>query len=276
MAQTNPDEVARLRRVLPERAIALAMASRWAEAVDVNNTILTIDPNNADAYNRLGKAQLELGNYREAYEAYKRAVELAPGNAIAQKNMNRLAPLAAQPATAARRPTPRTGERINPHAFIEETGKTGLTHLHNLASGPTLLGLTAGDRVSLVIEDNQLMARTESGEYLGQVESKMAHRLMRFMQAGNRYSATVTTVSDKSLSLIIREDFQAPAMAGRQSFPSKGAAAAYRPTGGVSRYGYDEDEDATGDFEMELDSDADADVPEEEAEFEDDDIEDRE
>src|SRR6476659_3969552 len=111
MAQNHPDEAARLRRVLPERAIALAMQNRWAEAVEVNRAILSIDPNDADAHNRLGKAQLELGNYREAYEAYKRAVELAPGNAIAQKNMQRLAPLAQQPAgtVAAKRPATRHG-----------------------------------------------------------------------------------------------------------------------------------------------------------------------
>jgi len=143
MPQNSPEETARLRRILPERAIALAMQSRWTEAVDVNKAILAIDPNDADAHNRLGKAQLELGNYREAYEAYKRAVELAPGNPIAQKNMQRLAPLAQQPAggaaAVAKRPAARPGERINPHTFIEETGKTGLTHLTDLASGPTLL-----------------------------------------------------------------------------------------------------------------------------------------
>ena len=122
MAQNHHDESARLRRVLPERAIALAMQSRWAEAVEVNRAILALEPNDADAYNRLGKAQLELGNYRDAYEAYKRAVELAPGNAIAQKNMNRLAPLAQQSGPAPKRPATRPGERLNPQTFIEETG----------------------------------------------------------------------------------------------------------------------------------------------------------
>jgi tetratricopeptide (TPR) repeat protein len=275
MAQNHPDESARLRRVLPERAIALAMQSRWAEAVEVNRAILAIDPNDADAYNRLGKAQLELGNYRDAYEAYKRAVELAPGNAIAQKNMNRLAPLAQQAAPALKRATARPGERINPQTFIEETGKTGLTNLVNLAGSETLLSLTAGERVQLAVTNNQLQVRSASGEYLGQVEARLAHRLIRFMEAGNRYTAAVTTVSDKSLSIIIREEFQAPSMVGRQSFQAKGVPAAYRVAGGTGRYGYDEDED-TGEFENDSDTDSDAEESEEEPEFEDDDIEDRE
>jgi tetratricopeptide (TPR) repeat protein len=278
MPEANPDEVARLKRVLPERAIGLAMQSRWAEAVDVNKAILQIEPNDADALNRLGKAHLELGNYRDAYEAYKRAVELSPGNAIAQKNMQRLAPLAAQPeaAGAAKRPPPRPGARISTQTFIEETGKTGVTNLVSLASGPTLLALTAGDRVTLQVVDSHLEVRTESGARLGHVEPKLAHRLIRFIQAGNRYSATVTTVSDKSLSVILREEYQSPTMLGRQSFPSKGTAAAYRPTAGAGRFNFDEDEDSGLDFDSDLDSDLDNDETEDEPEFEDDDIEDRE
>jgi tetratricopeptide (TPR) repeat protein len=277
MPQSSPEETARLRRLLPERAIALAMQSRWAEAVDVNKAILSIDPNDADAHNRIGKAHLELGQYSEAYAAYKRAVELAPGNAIAQKNMLRIAPLAQQPAAAAaaKRPVAQPRERLNPHTFIEETGKTGVTHLVDLASGPTLLALAAGDRLQLVLAGSHLEVRTEAGGRLGHVEPKLAHRLMRFLQAGNRYSATVTTVSEKSLTIIIREEYQAPAMLGRQSFPSKGAAAAYRPAASTGRYGYDEDEDSGADFDADADTDTDAEDTEEEAEFEDDDIEER-
>lgn len=278
MAQTNPEEIARLRRVLPEKAIALAMQSRWQDAVAVNQAILHIDPNDADAHNRLGKAYLELGQYREAYDAYKRAVELSPGNAIAQKNLQRLAPLAAQPAAAgaAKRPLPKPGTRISTQTFIEETGKTGLTHLVSLASGPTLLALTAGDRVVLHVVDSQLEVRTDSGTRLGTIEPKLAHRLIRFIQAGNRYGATVTTVSDKSLSLILREEYQSAAMLGRQSFPSKGTAAAYRPSAGAGRYNLDEDDDSGSDFDPDADPDADADESDDEPEFEDDDIEDRE
>ena len=277
MAQNHPDEAARLRRILPDRAIGLAMQSRWAEAVDVNKAILAMDPNDADAHNRLGKAHLELGNYRDAYEAYKRAVELAPGNAIAQKNMNRLAPLAQQAAPAAGpRPAPRPAERINPHTFIEETGKTGLTHLHSVANAQTLLTLTAGDRVVLASEEGRLQVRTTSGEYLGQVDPKMAQRLLRFIQAGNRYTAAVTTVNDKSLSVLIREEYQDPSMIGRQSFPSKGATAAYRATSGASRYTYDEDEDSGGEFDGDAESETETEESEDDGDFDEEEIDDRE
>src|ERR671933_2449302 len=127
--QNQTDDRVRLRRVLPERAIALAMQNRWREAADVNRTLIKLDANDADAYNRLGKALLELGQYREAYEAYQKAVELSPTNMIAQKNMQRLAPLVQQGAavTPARPANASAAEPIRPQTFIEETGKTGLT-----------------------------------------------------------------------------------------------------------------------------------------------------
>jgi tetratricopeptide (TPR) repeat protein len=277
VAQNQADERLRLRRVLPERAIALAMQNRWREAADVNRTILKIDPNDADAYNRLGKALLELGQIREAYDAYARAVELSPTNMIAQKNMQRLAPLVQQGATVAPVRAPSAGEPIRPQTFIEETGKTGLTILVNLASGPTLLTRTAGDRVALRVDGGNLLVytSTDAGAYLGQVEPKLAHRLIKFIEAGNRYTAAVTTVSDKSLTILIREVYQAPTMQGRPSFPARAVPAAYRTAReGAPRYGGEDDDEGFGD-DYDSDTDTDAEEPEEEAEFEDDEIDDR-
>ena len=278
MTQHQVDERQRLRRVLPERAIALAMQNRWQEAVDTNRTLLKLDPNDADAYNRLGKALLELGNIREAYDAYARAVELSPTNMIAQKNMNRLAPLVQQGGTTTPVRAAHThGETVRPQTFIEETGKTGLTTLTNIASGPTLVTLTAGDRLELRPSEGKLEVYTEQGAYLGQVEPKLTHRLSKFITAGNRYTAAVTTVSDKSLTIIIREVFQAPTMAGRPSFPARALPPALRAAAreGATRYGGDDDDDGFGD-DYEDDTDTDAEESEDEPEFEDDEIEERE
>ena len=276
----NPaDERARLRRILPERAIALAMQNRWREAADVNRTLLKLDPNDADAHNRLGKALLELGQYREAYEAYQKAVELSPTNMIAQKNLQRLAPLIQQGAavTPARPAHATAAEPIRPQTFIEETGKTGLTPLINIASGPTLLTLTAGDRLELRVDEGILAVYTETGVYLGQVEPRLGHRLVKFIAGGNRYSAAVTSVSEKGLTIIIREVYQAPGMQGRPSFPAKAVPASLRAYAreGASRYtGEDEDESFSDDYEdeTEFDEPEDADEPE----IDEEDIEDRE
>ena len=107
-------EKAKLRRHRTNEAIALAMQSRWGEAVAVNKSIIEIFPDDADAYNRLGKAVTQLGRYAEAREAYSRAFEIEPNNIIAKKNLNRLSHLEGSAVSSG------AGvHKVEPHQFIE-------------------------------------------------------------------------------------------------------------------------------------------------------------
>lgn len=269
----------RLRRVLPERAIALAMENRWSEAADINRKIIELYPNDADAYNRLGKALLEMGRYRDALATYQRAVELDPNNMIAKKNVERLAHLADKAPEPTRLPQPASQTkpaevaRINPTMFIEETGKTGVTTLVNLGPAELLIEVTAGDNVDLRVGGNKLEVYDEDGQYVGQVEPKLAKRLVGLIETGNRYTAAVTTVGDKAISIIIRETYQHPSNRGKFSFPPKALpTGAYRPymREGALRYGMEEDEDSMFDYEGD-DGDLDSDDNDEEMEYDDDD-----
>ncbi len=276
MMPNQNEDIARLRRVLPEQAIALAMQNRWSEAADVNRKIIELYPNDSDAYNRLGKALMEMGRYRDALTTYQRAIELDPNNIIAKKNVERLVHLAdkapaarSEPARAQGAASAQPAERINPNIFIEETGKTGLTTLVNLGQPEVLLKLTAGDRVDLRINGNALEVYDESGQYVGVVEARLSKRLSGLMEGGNRYTAAVTTVSAKSITIIIRETYQHPSQRGKLSFPPKALpAGAYRPymREGALRYGMDEDEEGMFDYDAD-DSDSDADESEDELEY---------
>lgn len=273
--QNQTDDRVRLRRVLPEKAIALAMQNRWSEAADINRKIIELYPNDADAYNRLGKALLEMGRYRDALTTYKKAIELDPNNMIAKKNVERLGHLAEQEPTtgAAKKQAPTTdgeGERINPNIFIEETGKTGLTTLIKLGEKAVLLKLTAGDRVDLRANGTALEVYDENDHYVGAVEPKLAKRLIVLLEGGNRYSGAVTTVSENSITIIVRETYQHPSQRGKFSFPPKALpAGTYRPymREGALRYGMEEDEEGFFDFDTD-EADVDADEGEEELEYE--------
>lgn len=59
----------RLRRQGSKHAIALAMQGRWREAVAVNKSLIESFSRDVDAYNRLGKAHMEMGEYPQAREA---------------------------------------------------------------------------------------------------------------------------------------------------------------------------------------------------------------
>ena len=216
------EEKVQVTRREAERAIQLAMASRWEEAVAANRAIINLSPNDADSYNRLGKALMELGRHSEAKKAYKKTLELNATNQIARKNLARLNALAkaggAQADTA----------QMDPSIFIEETGKSTVTMLQATASS-VLATLKAGDRVELHPQGNSLAVETAGGESIGAVEPKLGLRLIKLIDGGNQYAAAVTSLNAEECRIIIKETYQDPGQVGRPSFPTSRASDSMRP-----------------------------------------------
>jgi tetratricopeptide repeat protein len=209
------------RRQLIQHAINLATQSRWQEAVDVNQQIIEVASDDAEAYNRLGKAHTELGQVAEAREAYENALRVDPANLIAQRNSDRLSRITeAEAAELARK----AGQKLDPRFFMEETGKTGVTVLQDVAGGETLATLTAGDQIEVKEQDGGLVATTPEGTYIGRVEEPLGARLVRLIQTGNQYRAGVVGVDGSTVRIIIRETLQARENEGRISFPPRTSA----------------------------------------------------
>jgi len=211
------EEQVRLRRQGSKQAIALAMQGRWREAVEVNKSLIESFPGDVDAYNRLGRAYMELGEYSQAREAYQRAIELAPYNTIAEKNLRRLSHLVEAPVSSEG-----DSHRVEPQHFIEEIGKAGVVGLYHLAPPEILARMVAGDRVYLKIDGSSLVVENGRGEYLGQVVPKHGRRLIKLMEGGNKYTAAILSSTEDKVSVIIREVYQHPSQVGRPSFPPKG------------------------------------------------------
>jgi Flp pilus assembly protein TadD len=83
----------RLRRHLVALAIDQAMASQWPQAIETNLYLINASGRDVEAYNRLGKAYTQLGRVSEACEAYTATLQIDPTNAIARRNVTRLAAL---------------------------------------------------------------------------------------------------------------------------------------------------------------------------------------
>ena len=165
--------------------------------------------------------------YTEAHEAYSQTLKFSPGNAIAKKNVDRLGNLLQQ--SAAKSSTVRTiGERLDTNLYIDETGKTGVTELINLATPATLATVSVGDKVQLQVSGHTLFIQTLAGETIGQVEPRMANRLIKFMADGNRYAAVITAMEQNQVRIRIREIYQHPRMFGQVSFPSQGSGDTFR------------------------------------------------
>ena len=213
--QYRDEDKAKLKRLRTKEAITLAMQSRWEEAVAANRSIIEVFPTDVDAYNRLGKALTELGRYDEATKAYEETLAIAPGNAIARRNLRRLAQIKEA------KPSPKNGHKVAPRLFIEEIGKTAFARLNSPAPREVLARLAAGDQVNLVVMGQNLGVESVAGEYLGQAEPKLAARLIKLIEGGNRYVAAIASQGDDGVTVMVREVYQHPSQVGRPSFPSK-------------------------------------------------------
>jgi tetratricopeptide (TPR) repeat protein len=250
----------RLKRNWVEQAVSLALRGRWDEAVAVNDKILSLFPDDADAYNRLGKAYTELRRYAAARAAYDHTLRIDSFNTIAKKNLQRLSTLTVEPLpSAAPGPSLATQQgsglahlpaldeaRALPQLFLETMGKTGHTVLVNPANMEILARFTAGTPLNLELQDNRLVAISQRGEHLGDIEARLAQRLINFLKAGNRYAAAITTldIQNQTVKVIIRESYQDPSMAGRVSFPPKhGSESGFRAYTKESLLKLEEEED---------------------------------
>jgi tetratricopeptide (TPR) repeat protein len=229
-----------------EQAENLAMQSRWAEAADLNRQLIESYPKEVEAYNRLGKALIELGNYPGALEAYTDSIQIEPTNLIAKKNLLRLETLVAEEAP----PAP-AGGPVDPSLFIAETGRAVVTALVELAPSEILATVDAGDALTLEVKAKTVEVYSPKGDLLGKIEPKLRQRLIRLTKMGNQYAAFVTSAEEGALRLIVRETHRDPSMGDRPSFPTTGDLFRGYTRESMVRTDFDE-EDEEGEEEEEV------------------------
>ena len=216
MNLTKSLDQSRPTRELSRDAISLALQGEWERAAQVNQLILDSSAD-VDAMNRLGKALMELIRYGEAREVLDKVVSIAPYNIIAKKNLARLTQLENTPLTS--RQVRKAGSA--PQLFIEESGKSGTTLLQKVSTGQVVAQIAPSESTDLVVENNTIKVYTRDNEYLGQVEPKLARRLIRLMQGGNRYDSAIIGVNNQGISIIIREIFRHRSLHNVCSFPTR-------------------------------------------------------
>lgn len=248
MSASEANTRGKAKRALGDRARQLAAEGNWSEAVDVNQQIIERSPKDAGAFNRLGKALFELRRYRSAYEAYQKALEVDPANVIAQRNISRIEPLKDTDEDGDGETRPRS---IRPGIFIEEVGKTYVDDLVNVAESSVLTELSSGDQLTLQVQDNDVLTFDQAGQYIGQLEPRLARRIIELIGLGNEYEVYVTSSTGQSARVIVRETFRHPDMGTRLSFPRQGKVAIPRAYLRDTRLFRDEPDMLLGDDEDE-------------------------
>lgn len=176
---------------------------------------------------------------------------------IARKNLDRL-------ASARAKTEPDKAQQVDTSLFIEEMGKSGITTLKP-ANLKMLATLSAGDEVALKGIGSRLTVETMAGEYLSDIEPKLAMRLAKLINGGNKYAAAVAGITSDSVRVMIKETFQDPRQVGRLSFPAGKAGDTVRAYTKESlvRTDMDDDDETADDVDDWEDT---ADEPEHEAE----------
>ncbi|MCS7246207.1 MAG: tetratricopeptide repeat protein [Thermomicrobium sp.] len=218
----------RLLRRLTQAAKQAAFQGQWERAVELNRRITEVAPRDVAAWNRLGHAYAELGRVAEARAAYQRALEIEPANSIAQRNITRLEWLAGQ-STDGVIPMPLGRSAPRPDVFMEEMGRTYVTDLLRPAAAFVLARLFPGQEVLLDFRDDAVFVVDADGTPLGQLEGRLARRVLRFAREGNQYRAYVVQLTGDTLRIILREVYRAAHLVNVPSFPPQPKIAPPRP-----------------------------------------------
>jgi hypothetical protein len=210
---TQTQEPSKPKSAYVEEAVQLAVEARWDEAVDLNRYIIDNFGADEGAQNRLGKSLTELGRLEEAKVAYDTSLAINPMNPVARKNAAKLDGL-----INAKEAMKGGQVKVDLSLFVEEMGKTTTTTLRAPAED-VCSRVAPGDIAELRVDGDGIEIDTVRGVRVGSLEPKLARRLLKFIQGGNRYQAGITSCDGSTVKVIVRETYQDAKFAGRPSFP---------------------------------------------------------
>lgn len=182
---------------LAQRAVDLALSGDWNGALKINQEILTQNPNDTEALNRMARCYSELGNPTEAIKTSQKVLKIDPENSIAQKCFLKWNDV-----------KPGKNKLTGPNAaelFLEESGKTRIIPLLNLGSPDIFSGLDSGQEVSLSAYAHKVSVTDSEGKYIGRLPDDLAARIKNFLKKGNKYQVLIKSIDPKNVSVFIRE-----------------------------------------------------------------------
>lgn len=216
--ETLDDNQRRNKAELLEAALEQSERGLWSESVESNQAIVELDPNDVSAHNRLGRSLTKLGRLRDALQAYQRAVDVDPANAIALRNSARLQGVLEN--LEADEVPPANSSDIRADNFVMETGRSAVLALEDLSPADQIATILPGDTLELRADGPYLRLYTLAGDPVGVVPARSAHRLIELLAAGNEYSADVVTASVDGVQVLIRETYRSPETRGKLPFPA--------------------------------------------------------
>ncbi|PIU68945.1 hypothetical protein COS81_02040 [candidate division WWE3 bacterium CG06_land_8_20_14_3_00_42_16] len=194
---------------LEKRAIQAALENNWDQAVVFNQQILTLNPRDINALNRLATAYSRKGQIKKAQKTYRLVLKIDPYNTIAHKNLkNCISKNLAQ----------NSYPPIDPNLFLEEPGKTKTLFLDQ-ANADVLANLNVGDAILLHQNRGSLILLSKNNQIVGTFDKNFSQYLGKLMRMGNKYRAYIMSLENNKPKIFIREIKKDPQLKDITSFP---------------------------------------------------------
>lgn len=198
---------------LKTQAIQTALTGNWQAAVDLNKKILEETPEDIETLNRLAFALAILGKIRDAKTIYQKVLKLDTQNPIAIRNLKRLTDKNSEGACNA----PCLNNEMDT-MFIEESGKTKVIELLNVAERKKISHLMIGEPLTFRVKRFKIFVLDSKEQYTGMLPDDLGKRLIKFMKGGNTYCAYVKCVEENSVTIFIKETKMAACFKNQPSF----------------------------------------------------------
>jgi len=197
-----------------KQAINAAITCNWQTAIDLNQKILEVEPQNTEVLNRLAKAFFETGSYSQAKKVYTQVLEIDPYNTIAEKNLKKASSLKKDGIASGA-----ASMSLSPAMFLEEPGVTTLVNLVKIAEPQKLLKLSPGTVVNLVTKKRGVSVTDFKDVYLGAFPDDSAFHIQKLLKGGNKFMAIIKSVRPPSgLTVLVRETYRSKKFKNQASF----------------------------------------------------------
>lgn len=196
---------------IKQEAIKAAVNNNWPLAIQHNLAIISENPDDVAALNRLGIAYSMSQKNTDAMKTFQQAIKLDPRNQIAKNNIDRLK-------------INKTSGLMNHSlqstvSFIEEPGKSKVIPLVNQGEPKVFSSLTIGENAELVASKYKIKVTSNSKQFIGYLPDNIAHRLIELLKAGYKYKTTIKSVNPKLPCVFIQEIHNSKKLKGAPSFP---------------------------------------------------------
>jgi len=195
---------------LTQNAIKSAVSKNWQEAVETNEQILEIAPDDIPTLNRLGIAYSMIDKQTKAASSFRQVLSLDPKNQIAKNNLSRLKVVKGNGLV---------NQHIQNITFVEEPGKSKVLPLVSVGEPAAISSLNIGEPIEIAACKHKIKVVSTKNIFIGYLPDNISHRLLQLLKGGYKYRGFMKSVNPKTPLVFLQEIHASKRLKGLLSFP---------------------------------------------------------